>query len=250
MRRDERREVPIEEAESIGAIALFGEKYGDLVRVIKFGDSIELCGGTHLDATGQIGQFIILSEGSISAGVRRIEAITGEKAEEYIDSNLKTLKEISALLNNPSDLKTSISELQSKYSAAVKQIESFEKENTGKLKKALLSEIESGNGINFLVRNVDVSNSAIIKDIAFQMKGEVENLFLVLAAEIDGKANIHVMISDNLVKERGLNAGSIIRELAKCVGGSGGGQPFYATAGGKDPSGIPALLKQAREIIR
>jgi alanyl-tRNA synthetase len=250
LKREERREVPIEEAESMGAIALFGEKYGDLVRVIKFGDSIELCGGTHLDATGQIGQFIILSEGSISAGIRRIEAITGEKAEQYIDQNLKTLKEISSLLNNPADLKASLTDLLSKYSAAAKQIESFEKENAGNLKKALLSEIESRNGINFLARKLDVSNSAILKDIAFQLKGEVDNLFLVLASEIDGKANIHVMISDNLVKERGLNAGTIIRELAKTVGGSGGGQPFYATAGGKEPSGIPALLKLAKEIIK
>ncbi len=247
--REEKREVPIEEAEKMGAIALFGEKYGDQVRVIKFGDSIELCGGTHLEATGQIGYFIILSEGSISAGVRRIEAITGEKAEEYINQNLKTLKEISALLNNPADLKNTLSDFLSKYAFALKQIESFEKENTANLKKKLLSEVESGKGVNFLVRKLEVGNSAVLKDIAFQLKGEVENLFLVLAAEIDGKVNLHVMISDNLVKERGLNAGHIVRELAKTVGGSGGGQPFYATAGGKEPSGIPALLEQARKII-
>jgi len=250
LRREEMREVPIGEAESMGAIALFGEKYGDLVRVIKFGDSVELCGGTHLEATGQIGQFIILSEGSISAGVRRIEAITGEKAEEYINSNLKTLKEISSLFNNPVDLKASIADLLSKYSTVNKQIEAFEKENAVNLKKILLSEIESKNGINFLIRKLEVNNSAVIKDIAFQLKSEVDNLFLVLAAEIDGKANIHVMISDNLVKERGLNAGSIIRDLAKTVGGSGGGQPFYATAGGKEPAGITTLLKLAREMIR
>jgi alanyl-tRNA synthetase len=249
LKREERREVPIGEAESLGAIALFGEKYGDRVRVIKFGESIELCGGTHLDSTGQIGQFIILSEGSISAGVRRIEAITGEKAEEYIENNLKTLKEVSALLNNPVDLKSSITDLLSKYSIASKQIETFEKANADNLKKALLSEIEARNGINFLARKLDVNNSAILKDIAFQLKGEVKNLFLVLAAEIDGKANIHVMISDNLVKEKGLNAGSIIRELAKTVGGSGGGQPFYATAGGKEPAGIPTLLTLAKKII-
>ena len=250
LRCEEWREVPIEEAEGMGAIALFGEKYGDLVRVIKFGDSIELCGGTHLDATGQIGQFVIISEGSISAGVRRIEAISGEKAEEYFNHNLKIVKEISAVLNNPVDLKAAVEDLLSKYAAVTKQIEAFEKENAGTLKKILLSEIESKNGINFLARKLDVNNSSIIKDIAFQLKGEVENLFLVLAAEIDGKANIHVMISDNLVKASGLNAGSIIRDLAKTVGGSGGGQPFYATAGGKEPAGIPALLKQAREIIR
>ncbi len=247
--REERREVPIEEAQQMGAIALFGEKYGDLVRVIKFGDSIELCGGTHLEATGQIGSFIIISEGSISAGVRRIEAITGEKAEEYVEQNLKTIKEISSLLNNPSDLKTSVAELQTRYSAAIKQVETFEKGSAVNLKKELISQIESINGVNFLARQLEINNSSMLKDIAFQMKGEVDNLFLVLAAAIDGKANVHVMISDNLVKERKYNAGSIIRDLAKEVAGSGGGQPFYATAGGKEPDGIPDLLKKAKEII-
>jgi alanyl-tRNA synthetase len=152
--REEKREVPIEEAEGMGAIALFGEKYGDLVRVIKFGDSIELCGGTHLDATGQIGQFIILSEGSISAGVRRIEAITGERAEEYVNQNLRTLKEISVLFNNPADLKSTVTDFLSKYSAVAKQIEAFEKENAANLKKTLLSEIQSRNGVNFLARKL------------------------------------------------------------------------------------------------
>jgi alanyl-tRNA synthetase len=250
LHKEEKREIPIGEAQKMGAIALFGEKYGDFVRVIKFGDSIELCGGTHLEATGQIGSFIITSEGSISAGVRRIEAITGEKAEEYIDENLKTLKEISALFNNPTDLKGAVTDLQSKLAVALKQVEAFEKEEAADMKKELILQIEPVNGINFLACKLDISNSAILKDIAFQLKGEVENLFLVLAADIEGKANIHVMISDNLVKEKQLNAGTIIRELAKLVGGSGGGQPFYATAGGKEPSGIPALLKQAREIIR
>ena len=247
--REELREVPIEEAEGMGAIALFGEKYGDLVRVIKFGDSVELCGGTHLEATGQIGLFVILSEGSISAGVRRIEAITGEKAEEYVDQNLKMVKEVSSILNNPADIRTAVNELLSKYSTATKQIEAFEKEIAANMKKAMLSDIESINGINFIALKLDVNNSALLKDIAFQLKGEVDNLFLVLAAEIDGKANIHVMISDNLVKERGLNAGAVVRELAKTVGGSGGGQPFYATAGGREPAGIPALLKLAKEMV-
>jgi alanyl-tRNA synthetase len=163
---------------------------------------------------------------------------------------LKTIKEISSIFNNPADIKAAVAELQSKYSATVKQIESFEKDHAANVKKELLNQIESLNGINFLARQLDIQNSAILKDIAFQLKGEVENLFLVLAAAIDGKANIHVMISDNLVSERKLNAGAIIRELAKKVGGSGGGQPFYATAGGKEPAGIPELLKEARELIK
>ena len=248
-RKDERREVPMAEAEAMGAIALFGEKYGDQVRVIKFGDSVELCGGTHVESTGSIGQFIILSEGSISAGVRRIEAITASKAEEYLERNLKTLKEVSSLFNNPADLKGAVEDLFVKYQLLLKQSEAFEKENAGKLKKELLGHIEPINGINFLAHQIKVDNSAILKDIAFQLKGEVENLFLVLAAEIDGKANIHVMISDNLLKERDLNAGAIIRELAKSVNGSGGGQPFYATAGGKEPAGIPVLIQNARRLL-
>ncbi len=249
IQRDERREVPISEAEAMGAIALFGEKYGDHVRVIRFGDSVELCGGTHVASTGTIGQFVILSEGSISAGVRRIEAITADKAEEYISNQLKSLKEIASLFNNPANIKVAVEELFAKCNGLAKQVEAFEKETAGKIKKELLLKVEPVGGINFLAQQLKVDNAAIIKDIVFQLKGEVENLFLVLAAEIDGKANIHVMISDNLVKERGLNAGAIIRELAKTVSGSGGGQPFYATAGGKEPSGIPLLLTNAKKLV-
>jgi alanyl-tRNA synthetase len=247
--RDEQREVPMAEAGKMGAIALFGEKYGDHVRVIKFGDSVELCGGTHVASTGNIGQFIILSEGSISAGVRRIEAITGSKAEAYVNQNLSALKDIASLFNNPSDVKGAVEDLFSKFQVLTKQAEAFEKEQASKIKKELLPLIESVNGINFLAKQLKVDSSAILKDIAFQLKGEVSNLFLVLAAEIDGKANVHVMISDNLLKEKGLNAGSIVRDLAKSVNGSGGGQPFYATAGGKEPAGIPTLLSEAKKLI-
>ncbi len=248
-KRDEHREVPIAEAEKMGAIALFGEKYGDHVRVIKFGESVELCGGCHVESTGTIGQFVILSEGSISAGVRRIEAITADKADEYINNHLKSLKEVAAVFNNPADLKGAVEDLFAKFNALAKQVEAFEKEKAGKVKKELLLQVEPINGINFLAQQINVDNAAIIKDIAFQLKGEVGNLFLVLAAEIDGKANVHVMISENLVKERGLNAGTIIRELAKAVNGGGGGQAFYATAGGKEPSGIPLLLTNARKLF-
>ena len=247
---DERREVPIAEAQGMGAIALFGEKYGEKVRVIRFGDSVELCGGTHVKATGNIGQFIILSEGSISAGVRRIEAITAEKAEKYIENQLKIVKDVASLFNNPSDLKGAAEELFSKYQSLSKQLEAYEKGNADKIKKELLLQVESVNGINFLAKQLSSVNAAVIKNIAFQLKGEVKNLFLVLAAEIDGKANIQVMIADNLVKERGWNAGTIIRELAKAVNGSGGGQPFYATAGGKEPAGIPTLLQNARGFLK
>jgi len=246
--REERREMPMAEAEKLGAIALFGEKYGDHVRVIKFGDSIELCGGIHVGATGEIGQFVITSEGSISAGVRRIEAITAEKAEEFLRHKMKTTKEIAGLLNNPADLKGAVEALQQKVNSLTSQIEAFKKESASGLKKELLAQVYQVNGINILVSKLPVDDAGIIKDLAFQLKGEVENLFLVFAAEIDGKASVHVMISDQLVKEKGLHAGNIVRELAKFVDGGGGGQPFYASAGGKNPKGIPELLAKAKEI--
>jgi alanyl-tRNA synthetase len=246
--KDERREMPIAEAEKLGAIALFGEKYGDRVRVIKFGDSIELCGGIHVGATGEIGQFVIISEGSISAGVRRIEAITGAKAEEFLRSKMKMAKELTMLLNNPSDVKVAVEQLLQKVSLLNGQVEAFKKESASGLKKELLKQITTVNGINFLGSKLPVDDAGIIKDLAFQLKGEVDNLFLVFAAEIEGKASVHVMISDQLVKEKGLHSGNIVRELAKLVDGGGGGQPFYASAGGKNPNGIPELLAKAKEI--
>ena len=202
--RDERREMPMAEAEKLGAIALFGEKYGDKVRVIKFGESIELCGGIHVGATGEIGQFVIISEGSISAGVRRIEAITAERAEEYLRGKAKTAKELTLLLNNPADLKGAVEQLLQRVSALNSQIEGFKKEAASGLKKELLAQITRVNGINFLASKLPVDDAGIIKDLAFQLKGEVEDLFLVFAAEIEGKASVHVMISDQLVKEKGI----------------------------------------------
>jgi alanyl-tRNA synthetase len=247
--RDERREMPMAEAEKLGAIALFGEKYGENVRVIKFGDSIELCGGIHVGATGEIGQFVITSEGSISAGVRRIEAITAEKAEEFLRAKVRTAKEVAALLNNPKDLKSAVENLLQKISSLTGQIDVYKKEAAVGLKKELLEQVASVNGINFLAAKLPVEDAGMIKDLAFQLKGEVENLFLVFAAEIEGKASVHVMISDRLVKEKGMHAGNIVRDLARMVDGGGGGQPFYASAGGKNPNGINDLLAKAKDYL-
>jgi alanyl-tRNA synthetase len=248
--RDEHREMPMAEAESLGAIALFGEKYGDKVRVIKFGDSIELCGGIHASATGEIGQFVIVSEGSISAGVRRIEAITAEKAGDYLRARSRTAKEIAVLLNNPADLKSAVETLIQKVSMLNSQIDAFKKEAAGGLKKELLEQVIQINGVNFLACQLPLEDAGLVKDLAFQLKGEVDNLFLVFAAEIDGKASVHVMISDQLVREKGFHAGNIVRELAKLVDGGGGGQPFYASAGGKNPKGISAVLARAKELVQ
>ncbi|MCF8360374.1 MAG: alanine--tRNA ligase [Prolixibacteraceae bacterium] len=235
-------QVPMKEAQKMGALALFGEKYGDLVRVIKFGDSVELCGGTHVDATGQIGIFHILSESAISAGIRRIEAITADKAEAFFEENVDTVKQLKYLLNNPKELSTAVQELIDKNNALSKQIEEVAKKEAAGIKNDLKNKIENRDGVNIIAQIVQVDNAQNIKDIAFQLKNEVDNLFLVLGANLNGKANLTVMISENLVKEKGLNAGQIIREAAKAIQGGGGGQPFYATAGGKKPDGLQEAI--------
>ena len=192
---------------------------------------------------------MITSEGSISAGVRRIEAITAEKAEEFLRAKVKTNKDISALLNNPKDLKSAVENLLQKVSTLSSQIDIYKKEAAVGLKKELLEQVVRVNGVNFLAARLPVEDAGMIKDLAFQLKGEVENLFLVFAAEIEGKASVHVMISDALVKDKGLHAGNIVRDLARLVDGGGGGQPFYASAGGKNPKGIADLLAKAKEFI-
>jgi alanyl-tRNA synthetase len=246
---EEMHDVPMKKAAEMGAMALFGEKYGDHVRVIKFDESVELCGGTHVHSTGQIGFFKILSEGAISAGVRRIEAITAEKAEEFIRQNLNELDEIKSLFNNTKNLKQSVENLLEENSKLAKQIEEFNKEKAKLIKSELITKIEKIGEIQFIGSIVQLDSAAIIKDLSFQLKNEVENLILVLGAELDGKANLSLMISDNLVKDKKLNAGQIIREIAKEIDGGGGGQPFYATAGGKNKDGLTRAIEKVKTLI-
>ncbi len=241
---NEFRSIPLKEANEMGAIALFGEKYGEEVRVIKFGDSIEFCGGIHVKATGQIGMFQIISESAISAGVRRIEAITGQKVEEYLENATSTLKQLKSLLNNPSDIPQAIQDLHDKNSALSKQIEEVERKEAMKIKDSLKRKAQLINGITIISETLTLENAALIKDICFQLRNEIPNLFMVVGASIAGKANLSIIISDNLVAERKLHAGNIVREAAKAIQGGGGGQPFYASAGGNNPEG----LKQAYEI--
>ena len=247
---EEKRAVPIEEAEEMGAMMLFGEKYGESVRVIKFGDSVELCGGTHVQATGQIGLFKIVSESAIAAGVRRIEAITAERAEKYINDQLKTLKTIRETVKGSKDILGGVMNLLKENSELSKQIEEFKRESSKIVKANLKSKILEESGVNIIADKIDVDDAGIIKDLAFQLKGEVDNLFLVLGAEINGKPNLTVMISENIVADKGLNAGQIVREAGKEIKGGGGGQPFYATAGGKDPSGIQAAIEKALSFLQ
>jgi alanyl-tRNA synthetase len=246
---EETREMPLQQAQELGAMMLFGEKYGESVRVIKFGESVELCGGTHVSATGQIGLFKIVSESAIAAGVRRIEAITGKRAETYVNDQIKTLKSIRETVKGSKDILAGVMNLLKENTELSKKIEAFGRERLKILKANLKSKVLVENGINIIADQVDVDNGAMLKDLAFQLKGEIDNLFLVLGADIDGKPNLTIMISENLVSEKGLHAGQIIREAGKEIQGGGGGQPFYATAGGKNGAGMQAAIEKALTFI-
>ncbi|MCH6200973.1 alanine--tRNA ligase [Aquiflexum sp. LQ15W] len=249
---NEQRYVPIAEAKNQGATALFGEKYGDFVRVITFDRnfSVELCGGTHVSSTGVIGLFKIISEGSISAGVRRIEAISAEAAEAYVNDQFQLLKEIQELLKNPRDVKKSIEALIQERNDLRKELEVMHTQQAGALKEQLIRGIEQVGGTNQIIAQISLPSADALKKLAFELKNEVENVIVVLSAEIDGKPQVAVLISDNLIAEKSLNAGLLVRELAKEIDGGGGGQPFFATAGGKNLSGLPAVLVKAKTLLR
>ena len=246
---EENRNCPIDDAKKLGAMMLFGEKYGESVRVIKFGDSIELCGGTHVKATGNIGFFKIISEGAIAAGIRRIEAITGPKVEEFLYEQQQTLLKVKEILNNPADVVKGLEHKLAEFTSLQKQFELMQKEKNQQLAKTLTAQSQKIGTINLITSKVDIDSAQRLKDLAFQLKSQMDNLCLVLAAEIEGKASLAVMIADNLVKEKNLNAGNIIREISKEVDGGGGGQPFFATAGGKNPAGIEKALAKAKTLI-
>ncbi len=246
---EEDRAMSIDEAKNMGAMMLFGEKYGEKVRVVKFGESVELCGGTHVTATGQIGLFKIISESAIAAGVRRIEAITADHAERFVNDQIKTLKSVQETIKGSKDILGSVMGILKENAELSKQIEVFNRERLRILKANLKSKVLNERGVNIISGQVDVENASMIKDLAFQLKGEVENLFLVLGAEIDGKPSLTVMISENIVSEKGLNAGQIVREAGKEIQGGGGGQPFYATAGGKNAAGLDAAIEKALSFL-
>jgi alanyl-tRNA synthetase len=248
--QEENRAMPIDEAKESGAMMLFGEKYGEAVRVIKFGESVELCGGIHVDATGQIGMLKIVSESAIAAGVRRIEAITAGRAEKYINEQLHMLNSIKETIKGSKDLLGSVTGLLQQNSEFSKQIENFQRESLKIVKANLKSKILLERGVNIIADKIMVDNAALVKDLAFQLKGEIENLFLVIGAEIKGKPLLTVMISDNIVAEKGLNAGLIVREAGREIKGGGGGQPFYATAGGKDVNGLQAAIDKALSFLQ
>ncbi|WP_421812960.1 alanine--tRNA ligase [Flagellimonas sp.] len=246
---EESRNVPMKEAMEQGAMALFGEKYGDTVRTIRFGQSIELCGGTHVKNTADIWHFKIVSEGAVAAGIRRIEAITSDAVKEFYFDNNRMLFEIKDMLKNSQDPVKSVASLQEENLVLKKQVEQLLKDKAKGLKNELIAELENVNGIQFLAKKVDLDAGGI-KDLAFEMGGQVDNLFLFLASEKDGKAILSCYISKDLVAEKDLNAGRIVRELGKYIQGGGGGQPFFATAGGKNPAGISDALNNVRAYIK
>ena len=240
----ENRDVPMQDAIDNGAIALFGEKYDDVVRTIKFGDSVELCGGTHVKNTAEIWQFKIKSEGAIASGIRRIEAITGSAVKDYYNQSIIQLAEIRKSLNNTKNPVDSLAELKNENLKLKKQLEALSNDKLHNLIDSLINELKNVNGVNFLVKKVDLDVSNI-KKLSFELGSKYKNLFIIFMAENNSKANIVCYISKQLVQSKGFDAREEIKKLSPLINGSGGGQNFFATAGGSDTSGIAEALKQA-----
>jgi alanyl-tRNA synthetase len=245
----EHRNIPIKEALDKGAMALFGEKYGDSVRMIEFGNSKELCGGIHVKNSAEIWHFKIISEGAVAAGIRRIEAITGDAVKAFYTNQENTLSEIKEVLKNPQDVLKSVASLQDDNTKLKKQIEQLVKEKIDGLATSLVSEFQDVNGINFIAKQVDLSMSAT-KDLTQAIGTSKLNTFVVLASVEDGLPNIHCYIAKELVANKGLNAGTVIRELGKYIDGNGGGQPFFASGKGKNTNGITAILENAINFLK
>jgi len=245
---EEQRNIPYDQAVKEGAIALFGEKYGDAVRTIRFGKSMELCGGTHVARTGEIWHCKITSEGAVASGIRRIEAITGDAAKDYFTSETEAYNKVKETLKGNQDPVKAINSLLDENTALKKQIEALIKEKAQNLSGDLEKEFEDINGVAFLSKKVDLDAGAI-KDLAFKLGEGKDNVFMLFGTEQNGKALLSCYISKALVAQKDLNAGTVVRELGKHIQGGGGGQPFFATAGGKNPSGIEKALEEVKNYI-
>ncbi|UTD16137.1 alanine--tRNA ligase [Tenacibaculum mesophilum] len=245
----EQRNIPMQQAIDEGAVALFGEKYGDSVRTIRFGQSMELCGGTHVQQTGDIWYFKIKSEGAVAAGIRRIEAITNVAVGDYFEDVERNYDAVKQLLKNPKDVAKSVSSLQDENAALKKQVEQLLKDKAKNMKGELKNQLQEVNGVQFLATKVDLDPNSI-KNLLFELGGEINNLFVVFAtAPSAEKAMLTCYISKDLANEKGYDAGKVVRELGKLIHGGGGGQNFFATAGGKNPGGIPKALERAKDYI-
>ena len=245
---EEKRNMPYQQAIDQGAIALFGEKYGDAVRAIKFGNSMELCGGTHVSNTSSIWHFIITSEGAVASGIRRIEAITGDAAKQYYIDRSNAFSALQKSLNNAQDPVKAVTSMQEQNSALQKQVAQLLKEKAKNIKGDLKNEVIELNGVHFLTKELDL-DAAGLKDLAFELGGEIDNLFILFGSKANDKALLTCYIDKQLVSSKGLDAGKIVRELGKHIQGGGGGQPFFATAGGKKPEGIAIALAQVKDYI-
>ncbi len=246
---EENRNIPIEEAQKSGAMMLFGEKYGDTVRTIKYGKSIELCGGTHVKNTSDIWHFKIRSESAIAAGIRRIEAITNEAVRDYFLIQDEEFSKIKSSLKNPANIYKAVNNLQEENHNLKKEVESLKKDKASSLKDELIKNVETINGVNFVAAKIDM-DAITLKNLAFDLANKLNNLFFIAGSSLNNKALLIVYISKNLIKEKDLNAGTIVRELGKFIQGGGGGQAFFATAGGKNPAGINDALEKAKEYIK
>ncbi len=246
---EEMRDIPVAKAHDMGAMMLFGEKYGDLVRAIKFGDSVELCGGTHVKYTGEIGFFKILSESSISAGIRRIEAVTGEKAEELIMGQHNLILGIQDLFKASGDLQKNIESLMSDNSKLGKELDSMKQNFINIEKRDIIDGAMDINGVKVIAVNVNPMLGDKLKDLAFQLKNEMDEFVAVLGANVNGKPQLSVITSDDIAKSGKINAVEVIRDCAKEIKGGGGGQPFFATAGGKNAQGLEIAIHRAKAFI-
>jgi len=248
---NEQRNVPIEKAKSFGAMALFGEKYGDFVRVITFDPkfSVELCGGTHVSATGNIGLFKIVSESSVAAGVRRIEAVTADGAEQYVNEGLTLLNEVKSILKNPKDILASAKSLMEEKHTLEKKLEGLYQQQANLLKDELARKATKSNGHTLISEKVSVPNADVLKNIAYALRNQFDDLLMILAADVDGKPQVAVMIGEKLEATKKFHAGNLVKELAKEIDGGGGGQPFFATAGGKNLKGLDAVLEKSRKLL-
>lgn len=245
---EEKRNIPYQQAIDQGAIALFGEKYADAVRTIKFGNSMELCGGTHVSNTSSIWHFIITSEGAVASGIRRIEAITGDAAKQYFIDRSAAFSALQKSLNNAQDPVKAVTSMQQQNSALQKQVAQLLKEKAKNIKGDLKNEVVLLKGVNFLTKELDL-DAAGLKDLAFELGGEIDNLFILFGSKANNKALLTCYIDKQLVSSKGLDAGKIVRELGKHIQGGGGGQPFFATAGGTKPEGIAIALAQVKDYI-
>ena len=245
---EEKRNIPYQQAIDQGAIALFGEKYADAVRTIKFGNSMELCGGTHVSNTSSIWHFIITSEGAVASGIRRIEAITGDAAKQYFIDRSAAFSALQKSLNNAQDPVKAVTSMQQQNSALQKQVAQLLKEKAKNIKGDLKNEVVLLNGVNFLTKELDL-DAAGLKDLAFELGGEIDNLFILFGSKANNKALLTCYIDKQLVSSKGLDAGKIVRELGKHIQGGGGGQPFFATAGGTKPEGVAIALAQVKDYI-